>query len=129
MNPIFRGLNWAMAALFLLAAAVQWNDPDPARWIAIYGAALAVCVIVGVRGRVAAVVPALVAVIAVLWSVGIAGGGPAAAVYAHMFDAWEMRSAPVEEAREASGLFIVTAWMLVIAAGRNSFRKSARAGS
>jgi hypothetical protein len=29
---------WAMAALFALSAAVQWNDPDPWLWIAVYGA-------------------------------------------------------------------------------------------
>ncbi len=28
--------------IFLLSAAVQYNDPDPAVWIAIYGAAAAV---------------------------------------------------------------------------------------
>ena len=26
-----------MASVFLLSAAVQWNDPDPGRWIAFYG--------------------------------------------------------------------------------------------
>ena len=35
--------------------------------------------------------------------------------YAHMFDHWEMRSISVEEARETSGLFIVAAWMAVLA--------------
>ena len=125
MKAVFRALNRAMCALFLLAVVVQLNDPDPARWVAIYGAALAACLIVAWRGRVAAALPVVVAVVALLWSVGIAGGGPAAAVYAHMFDAWEMQSAPVEEAREASGLLIVAAWMLVLAA--RQFRKSARA--
>jgi hypothetical protein len=28
-----------MTALFVLAAAVQWNDPDPVRWIAFYALA------------------------------------------------------------------------------------------
>jgi hypothetical protein len=32
-----------------------------------------------------------------------------------MFDAWEMKNTPIEEAREASGLFIVTMWMAVVA--------------
>jgi len=31
-----------------------------------------------------------------------------------MFDAWEMKSPSVEEAREASGLLIVAAWMMVL---------------
>ena len=33
-----------------------------------------------------------------------------------MFDAWEMKSPSVEEAREASGLLIVAAWMIVCVA-------------
>ena len=32
-----------------------------------------------------------------------------------MFDAWEMKSVAVEEAREASGLTIVAVWMTVLA--------------
>lgn len=35
-----------MVPLFLLAVAVQWNDPDPVRWMAIYGAAFGVCLVV-----------------------------------------------------------------------------------
>jgi hypothetical protein len=44
----------------------------------------------------------------------IAFGGPAASEYGHMFDAWEMKSPSVEEAREASGLILVAAWMAVL---------------
>ena len=36
------------------------------------------------------------------------------AQYSHMFDAWEMKSVSVEEAREATGLLIVAAWMAVL---------------
>jgi hypothetical protein len=31
-----------------------------------------------------------------------------------MFDAWEMKSPSVEQAREASGLVIVGVWMIVL---------------
>lgn len=37
--PVFRVLNGLMTILFAAAAVVQFNDPDPALWIAIYGAA------------------------------------------------------------------------------------------
>lgn len=30
-------LNLILSALFIVFAALQWNDPDPARWIALYG--------------------------------------------------------------------------------------------
>lgn len=114
MSAFLRGVNWLMCALFLLSVLVQWNDPDPVRWVAIYGAALAICLVVAFRGRIPAAAPLLVMVVAVVWSLATMGGGPAANAYSHMFDAWEMKSMPVEEAREAAGLLIVSAWMLVV---------------
>ena len=117
MNAVLRGLNWFMCALFLLSVVVQYNDPDPVRWMAIYGAALAVCLLVALRGHVPVWLPALVAVAALAWGVDWIEAGPTLSAYGHMFDAWEMKSLPVEEAREASGLLIVTGWMAVVAVG------------
>lgn len=114
MNGWFGRANGFMCALFLLAVVVQWNDPDPILWMAIYGAALAVCLVVTFRGRVPMVGPALVLLVALVWGVNTMFGGPAASAYAHMFDAWEMRSSTVEVARESSGLLIVAAWMLSV---------------
>jgi hypothetical protein len=31
---LWRAVKEAMAVLFLLAAALQYNDPDPLRWVA-----------------------------------------------------------------------------------------------
>ncbi len=113
MNRFFRAANGFMCALFLLAVVVQWNDPDPVRWMAIYGAAFAVCLAVALRARVPAAAPVLIAVVGLAWALATIGGGQAAG-YSHMFDAWEMKSANVEEAREATGLLIVAAWMIAI---------------
>lgn len=114
---IVRGLNWLMCALFLLSVLVQWNDPDPIRWMAIYGAAFAISVAVALRARVPAQVPLLVAAVALAWAVSTIDGGRTTG-YSHMFDSWEMKSANVELAREATGLLIVGAWMLVISVAR-----------
>ena len=113
MSAFFRSLNWVMCALFLLSVVVQWNDPDPVRWMAIYGAAFAISLAIGLRGRVTALAPLLVAVVALAWAIATIDGGRTNG-YSHMFDAWEMKSANVELAREATGLLIVGAWMLVI---------------
>jgi Transmembrane family 220, helix len=116
MTRLFRWVNLGMIPLFLLAAVVQWNDPDPARWMAIYGAAFAVSLAVALRGRVAVMVPLVVGLVALGWSLAtIAGAGPVAG-YVHMFDAWEMKSATDEEAREGTGLLIVAVWMFAVAA-------------
>jgi MFS family permease len=115
MSRRFRWANGAMLALFLLGVVVQYNDPDPIPWMAIYGAAFAVCVMVALGRRLPMAVPIAVGFVALAWSLLTIVGGPAAGLYAHMFDAWEMKSMPVEEAREGTGLLIVGAWMFVVA--------------
>jgi hypothetical protein len=113
---IFRSLNGLMAPLFLLAVLVQYNDPDPVRWMLIYGAACAVTAVVAAKGRIPMAVPLAVALIALGWAVIWYSEGPRSLVlYGHMFDSWQMKSAPVEEAREVSGLLIVTFWMGLVA--------------
>lgn len=42
-HTVFRVLNGLMMILFATAAAVQYNDSDPALWMAIYGAAALCC--------------------------------------------------------------------------------------
>jgi hypothetical protein len=105
-----------MAALFAIAAAVQYNDPDPLGWMAIYGAACIVSIIAVARGTAPLAASAIVGLIALVWALFWTGTSEATlGVYAHMFDNWEMRNTAIEEAREASGLFIVTVWMVVVA--------------
>ena len=113
-----------MAVLFLFATGVQFNDPDPIRWVAIYASAAVLSCVTAYTRRVPPAVPMTVSIIAVLWAALIALGGPGAAEYARMFAAWEMKSLAVEEAREASGLLIVTAWMTVLVV-RTRRRRSA----
>jgi len=103
-----------MVLLFAFAAALQFNDSDPIQWIAIYTAACGLSLVMCVRRPLMPVLPLAVFVIAMAWAAVIAFGGPAASEYGHMFDAWEMKSSSVEEAREASGLLIVAAWMIVL---------------
>jgi hypothetical protein len=103
-----------MALLFAFAAALQPNDPDPFQWIAIYAAACVLSLVMYFKQRVMPAVLLAVMVIALAWAAAIALGGPSASEYGHMFDAWEMKSPSVEEAREASGLLIVAAWMIAL---------------
>ena len=111
----FRIVNALMALVFLMAVVVQYNDPDPLRWMAIYGAACVVSVMAMLQRRVRPAVPLIIGAVALAWSVSIIFGGPGGANYLHMFDAWEMQSVNVEQAREATGLLIVMAWMVVLA--------------
>jgi hypothetical protein len=107
--------NRVMAALFLFAVIVQYNDPDPVRWMLIYAAAAVMCVLAATRGSAPRWAVILILVLSLGWAIDIMTGVRTLNVYAHMFDAWEMKSAPIEEAREASGLLIVAVWMAVLA--------------
>jgi len=115
MIAVFRLLNGLMAVLFAVAVVVQFNDPDPLRWVAVYGAALTVSTLAAVRGRVPVVLPAAVGALALAWGLFLGeSAGATLRTYQHMFDAWEMKSTSIEEAREATGLLIVFFWMAIV---------------
>jgi hypothetical protein len=122
---IFRIVNGVMAVLFAVAVAVQYNDPDPIRWMAIYGAAFIVTVMIAARGWAPVFAAAIVGGIALAWGVywAVTSGAPLL-LYEHMFDAWEMKNTAIEEAREASGLLIVAVWMAVVGAVSARGRRS-----
>jgi hypothetical protein len=114
MYNVYRVANGVMAALFLLAVAVQYDDPDPVLWVAIYGAACVVTLVAALRRRIPRPVSGCIALVALIWGGALALNVAGLEAYAQMFDAWEMKSPPIEEAREASGLFIVAAWMSLL---------------
>jgi hypothetical protein len=104
--------NAIMLLMFLFSAVVQFNDPDPIVWIAIYGAAAAVCGF-EIRRPTPMWVPVAVALVAVGWAGTLyfrAHDVPISSLFAQ----WEMRDIRVEEAREMYGLAIVGVWMIVI---------------
>ncbi len=64
-------LNWILAVLFALFAAVQYNDPDPFGWIAVYGAVAALCAL-GAMGRAPRWALLAVAIVVLIWMVTLA---------------------------------------------------------
>jgi hypothetical protein len=103
-----------MATLFLFAAAVQYNDPDPLRWMAIYGLAALACVLSLAR-RLLRLVPVLVGLGAVAWAGTLAPGVIGRVSVEELFQSYSMLSGTVEEAREMGGLLIVAVWMGLLA--------------
>lgn len=112
---VFRVVGALMTVLLAVAVAVQYNDPDPIPWMAIYGAAAALSALAVVRGRAPLTPVAVVGVVAVVWGLMVARGAYGRLPLSEMFQSWEMNSRGIEEAREASGLLIVAAWMAVLA--------------
>lgn len=107
--------NVVMLAMFAFSVAVQFNDPDPLPWLAIYGAAAIVCGF-EIRRKTPLWAPLVVAAIALTWSGWIAARVHDIPIGA-LFAEWEMKDVGVEEAREMYGLAIVALWMLAIAGG------------
>jgi hypothetical protein len=100
------------ALVFVFAAAVQWNDPDPLPWIAGYlcAAGLSAAAVVG---RMSWGVSALAAMAYTFWFLSLApslvGADPAA------FQSLQMREASHEEPREALGLALCAGWSAALA--------------
>ena len=115
--------NIVFAVAFLLATAVQYNDPDPYIWMPAYLTAFACCVAFA-RGRLRAWVAYGVAGVALLWSLTLV---PTVITHppplADVFGDVKMYAPGVEEAREAGGLWLIGAWLLTLA--RASVRREA----
>jgi hypothetical protein len=104
-----------MAVVFTGFTAVQWNDPDNSRWMVLYAASAVVCLLASFQRRTrVAFLPALAVLLAsVVWAAtlvpAIAGKVGLSDLYLRMSE----KGGAVEVGREAGGLVIVTAWMLV----------------
>lgn len=110
-----KAVNGAGVALFLVAAALQWNDPDPLPWIAIYAAAAAACALWR-RWRHAGWWAAAVATASIAWAAAIAASMPAWVAPAQLFEPMERYGGAVEMGREIVGLGIVALWMTALVA-------------
>ncbi|MGE0131126.1 MAG: transmembrane 220 family protein [Blastocatellales bacterium] len=118
-------LNYVMAAAFLFSVIVQYNDPDPARWILIYGLACAACAL-AITGRLNWIFPAAIGIAALAWAITLAPGVIGKVAFGELFEEFEMKDERVEVAREMGGLLIVAFWMAALAF--HSLRKRRRAG-
>ncbi len=115
------GVNVLFVALFVTSAGLQYNDPDPIRWAALYGAA-ALAALAALHARGGWTVAVVVGVVAAAWA-----GWLWHEVIGHVVvsDFWRKMSekgGKVEEMREAGGLSIVAVWLAVTA--RAGWRRS-----
>ena len=113
-STLWRGADAIMLLAFLFSIAVQFNDPDPLPWIAIYGLGAAACAS-GLLDRGHWAFPVTVGAIAMAWAATIAPRVLRRTPFLDMFEAFEMRDLGVEESREMYGLAVVAAWMAVLA--------------
>jgi Transmembrane family 220, helix len=117
MNSIIRGLELLFALLFLFGAAVQYNDPDPIRWMAIYLAACGACVAAACNLG-SWWFPALVGLVALIWGLVLAPRAFPNVRLGELVEQWEMKDVRVEEGREMYGLFIIFVVMTLVGIAR-----------
>ena len=123
MRALWIACNVLFLAMFIFSVAVQYNDPDPVRWMAIYGFAALACLLELIRNQRWSF-PAGIGLIALSWATSIAPHVHGVRI-ADLFAEFEMKNEMVEQAREMGGLLLVALWMgaLAVSAFRRSRRK------
>lgn len=103
---VFRLMTAVMAAAFVAMAAVQLNDPDPARWVAVYGLAALLCLL-SLGRRLPSILSTALAVVTGAWALVLA---------VRIFGQPLPHTALLddEEIRELGGLLIVAMGMLAL---------------
>ncbi len=111
-SRVFRVANRTMAVLFLICAAIQFNDPDPLRWAAIYGAAGFACLAAG-RFRYSWPLPSGVGLLALVWAAWLSPILPQVRLR-DLARTMHAETPSIELGRELLGLVIVLGWMVVL---------------
>jgi hypothetical protein len=110
-------LNSIFLVIYLLSAAVQYNDPDALAWIAIYLLAASMCAL-QYRKRRQHLLPRILLAICLVWMGSLLPDVVGRATLPDIFASISMQTRAVEEAREIGGLFLIVLW-----AGVLSFRR------
>ena len=113
-----------MLVAFIFSVIVQFNDPDPLLWAAIYAAAAVVCGL-ELRRRTPLVLPAGIALATIIWAATLAPRVIGKVRFMSMFAEFEMANTGVEESREMYGLLLIAIWMIAVATAAWRRRSSA----
>ena len=111
---VFRIMSAVIAVFFAFAAAVQYNDPDPSIWMLLYGVASVLSAGGVVCGSVPMRAAVTMSIVALVMALIIGSRVYGKAAFPEIFQGWEMKSPTSEALREASGLLIVSIWMVVL---------------
>jgi hypothetical protein len=114
----FRLASYVMAALLAVCVALQYNDPDPARWMVMYGAAAIVAALLPIKKQL---VPAgyIVGALALAWAVYLLYLVWGRMEVTDLVDKMSEKGGAVEEGREAGGLAIAGVWLVFASAFRS----------
>jgi len=106
--------NCLMTIIFAWFMYLQFNDENSVRWSIIYGVSALACFLY-VINRLPWQVPALIGVVAIIWSLSKIPDLLGKDLPMHeVFGTMRMITFAVQEAREMLGLMIVFIWMLTL---------------
>ena len=114
--------------LFGFSTVVQYNDPDPVGWMAIYGAAALAC-LYGCKPGISPLPAALVAAVALGWALMLAPQAWRHGALGDVLDEMHTSNPGIELSRELLGLLLVAAWMSALAVVGRRRRKTATSSS
>lgn len=120
MKPLpgwFRYASWFMAALLALCVALQYNDPDPLRWMLIYGAGAIASALLPAK-REAWTVGLLLGLGTFVWALVLTLQVWGVIEPADLWRKMSEKGGAVEVGREAGGLWIEAVWLLAASAFR-----------
>lgn len=106
-------LNLVFLIAFLLSTLVQFNDPDPLRWIMIYSAMVAIC---GLHhfDRLHWYIASAPALVSLIWIASLIPALAQGVPWREVVGSLAMQNDTVEEVREIGGLLLVFLWAGVL---------------
>lgn len=110
---VFAIFNSIFVFIFLLSALVQYNDPDPVKWIAIYLSGVVMCIL-NLIHRQRVWLPPTLLLISLVWIAFLLPGVFSQGSLSEIADSPFMKVRPIEEAREAGGLLLVALWAAIV---------------
>lgn len=119
--------SFVMAALLVVCVLLQFNDPDPARWMAFYGACAIVSALLPSQPRIVPIAYVL-AVLALAWAAYLLNAVWGRMEVSDLVEKMSEKGGAVEEGREAGGLGIAGAWLLFSASCRRRGASLRRVG-
>ena len=114
MRALWTAANAIMLLAFIFSVVVQFNDPDPLLWAAIYAGAAIVCGL-ELRRRTPLALPAAVAIATLVWAATLAPRVIGKVPFSSMFAEFEMADMGIEQSREMYGLLLIAGWMIAVA--------------
>ena len=110
----FHVASYVMAALFVVCAALQYNDPDPIVWMSMYGACAVVTAVLPSK-RALVPVAYVLAIGALVWAAVLLYGVWGRMEVTDVVNKMSEKGGAVEEGRELGGLALSGVWLLFAA--------------